>query len=53
MTISANDSMSAIEEKLNMFAEVTGKSRDSVVGFLNGLEEDAVAKGFAENLGHL
>ena len=43
--LSGHDSMSAIEEKLNMFAEVTGKSRDSVVGFLNGLEEDAVAKG--------
>ena len=40
-----HDSMSAIEEKLNMFAEVTGKSRDSVVGFLNGLEEDAVVQG--------
>jgi len=35
----------AIEEKLNLFAEVSGKSRDSVVGFLNGLEEDAVANG--------
>jgi len=43
--LSNHDSMSAIEEKLNMFAEVTGKSRDSVVGFLNGLEEDAVVKG--------
>lgn len=39
------ESYSAIEEKLNMFAEVTGKSRDAVVGFLNGLEEDAVANG--------
>ena len=28
-----------------MFAEVTGKSRDSVVGFLNGLEEDALPQG--------
>ena len=38
-------SMEAIEEKLGLFAEVSGKSRESVVGFLNGLEEDAVAKG--------
>ncbi len=35
----------AIEEKLNSFAEVTGKSRDAVVGFLNGLEEDALVRG--------
>jgi hypothetical protein len=28
-----------------MFAEVSGKSRDAVVGFLNGLEEDAVVQG--------
>ena len=35
--LSNHDSMSAIEEKLNLFAEVSGKSRDSVVGFLNGL----------------
>jgi len=34
-----------IEEKLGMFAEVSGKSRDAVVGFLNGLEEDAIANG--------
>ena len=33
------------EEKINMFAEISGKSRDAVVGFLNGLEEDAVAGG--------
>ena len=39
------ESYDAIEEKLNMFAEVTGKSRDSIVGFLNGLEEDAVGNG--------
>lgn len=38
-------SYNTIEEKLNMFAEVTGKSRDAVVGFLNGLEEDAVGNG--------
>jgi hypothetical protein len=38
-------SMEAIEEKLNMFAEVSGKSRDAVVGFLNNLEEDAVVPG--------
>lgn len=35
----------AIEEKLSMFSEVSGKSRDSIVGFLNGLEEDAIAGG--------
>jgi hypothetical protein len=38
-------SIDAIEEKLGMFAEVSGKSRDSVVGFLNGLEEDALSNG--------
>ena len=38
-------SMDAIEEKLGLFAEVSGKSRDSIVGFLNGLEEDAVGQG--------
>ena len=35
----------AIEEKLNGFAQVTGKSRDAVVGFLNGLEEDSLVRG--------
>jgi|TARA_A100001011_G_scaffold226842_2_gene234905 hypothetical protein len=39
------ESLKAIEEKINMFAEISGKSRDAVVGFLNGLEEDAVAGG--------
>jgi uncharacterized protein YoxC len=38
-------SIDAIEEKLGLFAEVSGKSRDSIVGFLNGLEEDAVGQG--------
>ena len=38
-------SYEAIEEKINQFAEVSGKSRDAVVGFLNGLEEDAVVGG--------
>ena len=38
-------SMEAIEEKINMFAEISGKSRDAVVGFLNNLEEDAVVPG--------
>ena len=38
-------SYEAIEEKLNQFAEVSGKSRDAVVGFLNGLEEDKVESG--------
>jgi len=35
----------AIEEKVNTFAEVTGKSRDAVVGFLNGLDEEALVNG--------
>jgi hypothetical protein len=39
------ESYDAIEEKLSQFAEVTGKSRDAVVGFLNGLEEDALTSG--------
>ena len=38
-------SIDAIEEKLNMFAQVSGKSRDSVAGFLNGLEEDTLTSG--------
>ena len=38
-------SIDAIEEKLGMFAQVSGKSRDAVVGFLNGLEEDALTGG--------
>ena len=45
MEIDNVDALKAIEEKLGMFAEVSGKSRESVVGFLNGLEEDAVANG--------
>ncbi len=45
MEIEDVDTLKAIEEKLDMFAEVSGKSRDAVVGFLNGLEEDAVAGG--------
>ena len=47
MGISVEDleSYDAIQEKLDMFAEVSGKSRDSVVGFLNGLEEDALPQG--------
>ena len=43
--LSSHDSMDAIEEKLNAFATASGKSRDSVVGFLNGLDEDAVGQG--------
>lgn len=39
------DSLTTIEEKLGMFAEVSGKSRDAVVGFLNELEEDALEGG--------
>ena len=43
--ISDVDSLKAIDEKIDAFAEVTGKSRDAVVGFLNGLEEEAVVGG--------
>ena len=39
------EGLAAIEEKLAGFAEATGKSREAVVGFLNGLEEDAVVSG--------
>ena len=38
-------SYAAIEEKLDSFAKVSGKSRDSVVGFLNGLDEAALLAG--------
>lgn len=38
-------SYDAIEEKLNMFAQVTEKSRDAIVGFLNSLDEDALPNG--------
>ena len=38
-------SYEAIEEKLNSFAKVSGKSRDAVVGFLNGLDEAALLAG--------
>ena len=34
-----------LKRKLESFAKVTEKSRDAVVGFLNGLEEDAVGNG--------
>ena len=39
------EGLDTIEEKLGMFAQVSGKSRDAVVGFLNGLEEDALTGG--------
>jgi hypothetical protein len=38
-------SYETIEEKLNSFAQVSGKSRDAVVGFLNGLDEAALLAG--------
>lgn len=38
-------SIDAIEEKLGLFSTASGKSRDSIVGFLNGLEEDALTNG--------
>ncbi len=37
--------MQAIEEKLNAFAKASGKSRDAIVGFLNGLDEEAMVAG--------
>ena len=43
--LTGTESLEAIEEKLESFAKVTEKSRDAVVGFLNGLEEDAVGNG--------
>ena len=43
--LSDTTSYDAIEEKLNMFAEVTEKSRDAVVGFLSSLEEDQLESG--------
>lgn len=43
--LTGTESLEAIEEKLESFAKVTEKSRDAVVGFLNGLEEDAVSNG--------
>ena len=43
--LSTMDNYNSIEEKLNTFAEVSGKSRDAVVSFLNGLEEDSVQTG--------
>ena len=39
------DNYDAIEEKLGTFADVSGKSRDAVVGFLNGLELDSITPG--------
>ena len=39
------ESYDAIEEKLNMFAEISGKTRDAVVGFLNGLDEQQLVAG--------
>ena len=43
--IDSTESYDAIEEKLSLFAEASGKSKDSVIGFLNGLEEDALPQG--------
>ncbi len=45
MDLATMEDYNAIEERLNGFAEVSGKSRDAVVGFLNGLEEDSVVGG--------
>jgi len=39
------ENFDAIEEKLNSFAKVSGKTRDAVVGFLNGLEEENLVAG--------
>ena len=38
-------SYDAIESKLEEFAKVSGKSRDAVVGFLNGLDEETLPSG--------
>ena len=38
-------SYGAIEEKINSFSEVSGKSRDAVVEFLNSLDEAALLSG--------
>lgn len=38
-------SYDAIEAKLNEFAKVAGKSRDAVVGFLQGLDEASLTSG--------
>lgn len=38
-------SYDAIETKLNEFAKVAGKSRDAVVGFLQGLDEASLTSG--------
>jgi hypothetical protein len=43
--LSDTTSYDAIEEKLNMFAQITEKSRDAVVGFLSSLEEDQLESG--------
>ena len=43
--LSGTESLDAIEEKLESFAKEKKKSRDAVVGFLNGLEEDALGSG--------
>ena len=43
--LNSMESYNAIEEKINTFAAVTGKSRDAVVGFLNGLDEEALVNG--------
>jgi hypothetical protein len=45
MDLATMEDYGAIEERLNGFAEVSGKSRDAVVGFLNGLEENSVVGG--------
>lgn len=44
MGVSLKDSRSyqQIEEKLSNFARVSGKSKESVIGFLNGLDETAL-----------
>jgi len=38
-------SLSAIEQKLEAFARVSGKSRDAIVEFLNGLQEEQLTDG--------
>lgn len=40
-----SQSYDAIEEKIGSFAKAVGKSRDAVVGFLNGLDENNIRGG--------
>lgn len=43
--LSNSESVKMIEQKLEAFAKATGKTRESVVGFLNELDEDSMSSG--------